>query len=133
MRAASVDLRQRVLTALDRGMARQQVVRTVGVSLATLKRWLVLRRTATTLTPKVPSGRRRTIPVTQHAALWAQLEAHPDATLEYHAQLWNATQGVTLSFRTLGRAIGRLGWTRKTRRWVQPSAMNTPAPHTERA
>ncbi len=121
MRAYSVDLRQRVLTALDRGMVRKQVVITFGVSLATLKRWLVLRRTTTTLTPTPPSGRRRTISVAQHAALWAQLEAHPDASLEQHTQMWNTAHGVTLSYRTLGRAIIRLGWTRKKRRWVPPN------------
>jgi transposase len=132
MRAYSVDLRQRVLTALDRGMARQQVVVTFGVSLATLKRWLVLRRTATALTPKTPSGRCRTIPVAQHAALWAQLEAHPDATLAQHTQMWNTTHGVTLSYRTLGRAITRLGWTRKKRRWQPPNAMSRPASPTVR-
>jgi transposase len=108
-------------------MARQQVVVTFGVSLATLKRWLVLRHTDTTLTPKTPSGRQRTIPVAQHAALWAQLEAHPDAPLEQHTQMWNATQGVTLSYRTLGRAITRLGWTRKQRRWVPLSGLSRPA------
>ncbi len=113
-------------------MPRQQVVATFGVSLATLKRWLVLRRTAT-LTPKASSGRQRTIPVAQHAALWAQLEAHPDATLEHHTQVWNTTYGVALSYRTLGRAITRLGWTRKKRRWVPPSATNKLAPRTERA
>jgi transposase len=104
MRAYSVDLRQRVLTALDRGMARQQVVVTFGVSLATLKRWLVLRRTATALPPKTPSGRRRTIPVAQHAALWAQLAAHPDAPLAQHTQMWNTTHAVTRSYQTRGRA-----------------------------
>ncbi len=133
MRAYSVDLRQRVLTALDRGMPRQQVVATFGVSLATLKRWLVLRRTAATLTPTTSSGRSRTIPVAQHAAVWAQLEAHPDATLEHHTHVWNTTYGMALSSRTLGRAIARLGWTRKKRRWVQPSAMTTLAPPIERA
>ncbi len=131
MRAYSVDLRQRVLTALDRGMPRQQVVAMFGVSLATLKRWLVLRQTDTTVTPKTPSGRQRTIPVAQHAAWWAQLAAHPDATLKQHTHMWNTAQGVTLSYRTLGRAMKRLGWTRKKRRWVPPSAMNKPVSRTE--
>jgi transposase len=124
MRAYSLDLRQRVLAALDRGMSRQQVVVTFGISLATLKRWVALHRTHNDLTPKRAPGRGRMIKVEQHVALQTQLTAHPDATLERHAQLWNAAHGTTVSYRTLGRAITRLGWTRKQRHWVPPSAMN---------
>lgn len=127
MRAYSLDLRHRVLTALERGMPRPHVVLTFGVSLATIKRWLTLHRNAARLVPKLSPGRRRTIATTQHAALWSQLEADPDATLAHHTQRWNATQGVQLSSRTLGRAIRRLGWTRKKRRWEPPSGMSRPA------
>ncbi len=94
MRAYSIDLRQRVLAALDRGMTRQQVVITFGVSLATLKRWLILQRNAAPLLPKASPGRRRVIAVEHHVALWQQLEMHPDATLASHAEQWNATHVV---------------------------------------
>ena len=123
MRAYSVDLRQRVLAAVDNGMPRSQVVATFGVSLATVKRLLALRRDRGDLTPQAPPGRRRDIPPTQHAALWAQLEAHHDATVETHTRLWNEAQGTALSQWTVGRAIRRLGWTRKKRHWVPPSGM----------
>jgi transposase len=80
MKASSVDLRQRVLAAVDRGMPRAQVVATFGVSLATLKRWLVLRRACPELTAQAPPGRPRTIGPEHEAALRAQLVQHPDAT-----------------------------------------------------
>jgi transposase len=113
MRAYSVDLRQQVLAAVDRGMPRPQVVATFGVSLATIKRWLALRHTCPALTAQLPPGRPRTIAPEQEAALRAQLAAHRDATFGMHARLWQATQGTALSQWTLGRAIRRLGWTRK--------------------
>jgi transposase len=103
-------------------MSRQQVVITFGLSLATLKRWLILQRRAAPLTPKVSSGRRRTLSLEHQPSLWAQLEAGPDATLAEHTQRWNTAHAVRLSSRTLGRAIQRLGWTRKKRRWVLPNA-----------
>jgi len=112
-------------------MPRQRVVETFEVSLATLKRWLVQRRDTADLTPKIRPGRRRTIAAAQHTALWAQLEAHQDATLAQHTDLWNATQGVCVSRWTIGRAIKRLGWTRKKRRWVPPSGMNNNDKRTE--
>ena len=49
MRAYSVDLRERVVAAVDRNMPRTEVATTFGVSLATIKRWLVRRRTTGTL------------------------------------------------------------------------------------
>src|SRR5215213_10008632 len=113
MKAYSVDLRQRVLAAVDRGMPRSEVVATFGVSLATLKRWLVLRHACPELTAQSPPGRPRTLGPEHEAALHAQLAQHPDATLAMHAQLWQAAQGSPLSQWTLGRAIRRLGWTRK--------------------
>ena len=135
MRAYSVDLRQRVLAAVDRGMPRPQVVATFGVSLATIKRWLALRRERPELTARLPPGRPRTITPEQEAALRAQVEAHRDATFAMHARLWQEARGVTLSEWTLGRAIRRLGWTRKkspsapasgTRGNGRPSASSAP-------
>lgn len=113
MKAYSVDLRQRVLAALARGMPRQEVVTTFGVSLGTVKRLLHKQRTGATLAAQPPPGRPATIAATAYPALRAQLTAFPDATFAEHAERWNATHGTTLSQWTLGRAIRRLGWTRK--------------------
>lgn len=88
MGAYPIDLRERVLNAVARGMPRHDVVTTFDVGLTTIKRWLARRRTGAALTPMAPSGRRRSILPEQHAALWAQLEANRDATLETHTQLW---------------------------------------------
>ena len=49
----------------------------------------------------------------QEALLRFQLEQFSDATLPEHAERWNADHGTTLSAWTLGRAIRRLGWSRK--------------------
>lgn len=115
MQPYSLDLRQRVLDALDAGMSRVDAVRIFQVSLGSIKRWLRLRRTSGDLTPQRPSGRPPTITPEQHALLRAQLHAAPDASLAAHAEQWNADHGTTLSPWTLGRAIRRLGWSRKKR------------------
>jgi transposase len=49
----------------------------------------------------------------QQAALRTQLEAHHDATIEHHTQLWNASPGMMVSQWTVGRAIRRRGWSYK--------------------
>ncbi len=124
MRAYSSDLRERIVLAVERGMSRREAVTTFGVSLGTIKRLVARRRTAQDLTPQSPPGRPRSIAGDHHAAVWAQLEASPDATVDEHTRRWNTAHGTTLSSRTVGRAIARLGWTRKKRRWQPPNVMN---------
>jgi transposase len=114
MKGYSVDLRQRILAAVERGMPRREIVQTFGVSLGTIKRLLAKQRRGASLMPRTPPGRPATIAPDQYTALRAQLAAHPDATFAQHADLWNAAHGTTLSQLTVGRAIRRLGWTRKT-------------------
>lgn len=125
MKAYSLDLRQRVLAAVDRGMPRQQVVEVFGISLGTIKRLLQQRRNTGNLAPKARPGRQPTIAPTLRSALAAQVATHDDATLEQHTELWNARHGMTLSRWTMGRAIKRLGWTRKKRHWVPLNAMSS--------
>jgi transposase len=89
-----------------------------GVGLSTINRWIACRR-AGELTPQ-PPGRPSTISRQDYADLWAQLEANPRATLEMQARLWNASHQVSASPWIIGRAIHRLGWVRRKRRWVPP-------------
>lgn len=117
MKAYSVDLRERVLSALDRGMSRSEVVSTFQVSLASLKRWYAARRDTGDFSPQHPSGGfEPTITPDQHEHLRTQVAAFPDATLAEHATRWNAVHATTLSQWTIGRAIRLLGLTRKKSR-----------------
>ncbi len=95
-----------------------------AVSLATIKRLVAQRRDVGDLRPKTSPGRPAKIRREQHAALWAQLEVFPDATLATHCQLWQQAHSVVVSTRAMARAITRLGWTYKKRRWVPPNVMN---------
>ncbi len=123
----SKDLRLRVLAAVDSGMARVDVVRTFQVSLATIKRYLKQRRATGDLTPRRPTGRPATKGPALAAGLAAQLGAFPDATLEEQCERWTTATGMRVSPATMSRAITRLGWTRKKRRWVPPSGTNSSA------
>ena len=129
MNAYSKDLRLRVLDAVDRGHPRKEVANLFGVSLSTVKRYLKLRREGRDLAPRPSPGRTPDILVTdeEERALWAQLEANDEATLERHCELWERQRGVRVSVSTMSRTIrNKLGWTRKKRRWVPPSATRRP-------
>jgi transposase len=123
----SKELRIRALDAVDRGIPRKDVVETFSISLTTLKRWLRKRREGEDLSPGTSTGRKRRILSTpEHKrALWEQLEANDDATLERHCQMWEEHTGVRVSISTMSRAIReKLGWSYKKRRWVPPSETN---------
>ncbi len=98
----SKDLRVRAVAAVERGIPRREVVGTFRVSLATLKRWLKMRRAGEDLSPGVSTGRRRRILATpgEKKALWKQLEENDDATLERHCELWEQKTGVAVSVST---------------------------------
>jgi transposase len=125
MNAYSKDLRVKVVDAVDRGIPRKEVVRTFGVSLPTIERYIRRRREGEDLTPKPSPGRTPTIGATveQRRALWAQLENNNDATLDRHCELWEHEHGVRVSISTMSRAIRKLGWTYKKRVWEPPSEM----------
>jgi transposase len=118
MKAYSVDLREKVLRAVDEGYAREEIVNLLGVSAATIKRYLKQRRETGTLAPKAIPGRPPKKLGPLQAELVAQLQAHDDVRLEDHCQLWEQSHGVKVSTATMSRAIKRVGWTRKKRRWV---------------
>ena len=134
MRAYSLDLRQRVLAALARGMSRAEAATTFAVSHSTIKRWVARERTGMSLVPGRSPGRSRSLGDAELAALHKRLQAAPDATLDAHLLWWNAQHpDHTISRATLDRAITRLGWSRKksrsarvnvTRQHERPSASN---------
>jgi transposase len=113
MRAYSKDLRVKALDAVDRGMPREEVARTFGISLPSIKRWLKRRRETGEVDAKAPPGP----PAVKGAMLGEWLPAHlgrnPDLTLEEHCEDF----GVEVSEATMSRAISRLpgGWPLKKR------------------
>src|SRR5215472_12259851 len=128
MKAYSQDLRERVLRALDQGKARQEIVEMLGVSLATLKRYLKQRREQGHVRPHMIPGRAPKKRSTLEAGLEPQLRAHDDASLQRHCDLWEQSHDERVSRWTMSRAIKGLGWSRKKRRWVPPSATNRSVP-----
>lgn len=80
MRTYSLDLRERVLAAVDRGMPRKEAVGVFGVSLATLKRWLKRRQETGSVAPRRRPGMRRRMGATseERGALWRQTDMYAE-------------------------------------------------------
>jgi putative transposase len=122
MKAYSPDLRERIVRAVEHGMTKSRAARTFAVSLATVKNYVRQWHQTGSLAAKPIPGRPRGIPRAQDAVLVAQLRQTPDATLEELVAAWKAAHQVAVSVATMSRAIRRVRWTRKKRRWVPRSA-----------
>jgi transposase len=114
MSGYSMDLRERIVAAVATGAPQTEVAERFGVSVNTVRRYRQLVEQTGTARPAPRRPRSRL--VSDEAALRAQLEASPDATLGEHCDTWAAAHGVRPSEATMCRAITRLQWTRKKRR-----------------
>jgi transposase len=97
-------------------MSKSEAARVFRVGLSTIKRYAQQRRQTGSLAPRPIPGRPPTFSRDYDAALWAQLEAYPEALLPEQCALWEQSQAMRVSPSTMGRAIRRLGWTRKKTR-----------------
>jgi transposase len=102
----------RVLAAVDRGIPRKQVVELFGVSLSSIKRWLLRRRhTGDVNVHKIP-GRPSVKGKALRKWLPKHLEKNPDLTLKEHCQVFFEERGMQVSEATMSRNIAALpgGW-----------------------
>lgn len=123
MKAYSLDLRKRVVKAVDEGQSLEEVAARYEVSERTARRYLKRRQERGSLEADVSPGRPREIGKEQEAALQKQSEQYPDATLEKHCKRWEKSRKVNVSPATMCRALQRLEQTRKKRPSVLPSGM----------
>ncbi len=122
MRAYHLDLRERVVAAVDDGTPITTVAARFRLHRSTIYRYLALHRGQGTLAPRTSPGRNRAITGADAPRLIAQLQQQPTATLSEHCAVWAQATGVWLSPATLSRTIRRVGWTRKKGRW-QPASV----------
>ena len=126
MRAYSMDLRERVVAAVDRGMTQEQAAVTFGVSVNTVGRYLTRRRNTGSLAPTAYRHGPRP-EKTQRLQAWlpARLDAAADATLAEHVAAFVADGGEPVSLSAMSRAIAGLP--------PEPGAQRTPGGRRRRA
>ena len=109
MRAYSMDLRERIVAAVDAGLLQRQAAERFGVSLRTVERYLARRRATGGL---AATEQRHGAEPRQRLALqaWlpARLQAAADATLAEHAAAFLAAGGQPVSLSAMSRAIAGL-------------------------
>src|SRR3954464_6749690 len=108
MRAYSMDLRERIVAAVDAGLPQAQAAERFGVSLRSVERYLSRRRRSGSLAaPEQRHGREPKIRRRLQAWLPERLEAAADATLAEHVAAFVAAGGPPVSLAAkIGRAAG---------------------------
>lgn len=128
MKQYPADFRDRLLRAIDAGLARAEAARLFGVSERTIQRWQARRRETGGVAPAPRPGRPARLGPAALPALEARLREAPDATLAAHCAAWEREHGVAVSPATMSRAVRRLGWTLKKSRCAPPSGTRTRVP-----
>ena len=104
-----MDLRERVVAAVDAGMTQPQAAARFEVSVSSVERYLARRRATGSLAASqqrhgpAPKKRQRL-----HAWLPARLNTAADATLAEHAAAFAEAEGMAVSLASMSRAIAGL-------------------------
>jgi transposase len=115
MKAYSLDLRQHVVAAVERGEGTvAEVAELFGVGTTFIKKMLRLHRAGADLAPK-PHGGGHTprLDEKQLAKLKAHVKAHNDLTLNELREHLATAEQISLSRATVGRAIRQMDMPRK--------------------
>jgi transposase len=119
--ALSMDLRSRVLAAINGGMSCRQAATHFGVSASSAIRWRSLVREQGDVRPKPRGGDRRSDRIEAHAAtILGLVEATPDMTLA-EIRMALSAKGPAFGIGTLWRFFERRRITLKKRPRTPPS------------
>lgn len=114
MRAYSLDLRERIVAAVEAGESKVNVAKRFRVGLATVKRY-VKRANEGRLEAEKRPGQQPWLDALGQKALDQQVKDYPGWTLEQRADKLFEDTGVRLKKSAIGKYLKRLGITHKKR------------------
>jgi len=113
MKSYSVDLRRKIVAAVERGMSKTQAARLFDVSLSSVKRYSRMARQGNSLDPKRRAGRAPKVDEKARKLLNQDMKERPAATIAERISFLEGITGERLSYSTIWRLLKRLGWSRK--------------------
>lgn len=115
-RSLSMDLRERLVAAVEGGLSRRRAAERFGVSASSAVRWMQAAARDGTPAPKRQGGDRRSERIEAHgAAIRAAVAEKPDMTLAELRSWLRSEHGVSVAISTLWRFFDRHGLTLKKR------------------
>jgi transposase len=123
--ALSIDLRRRVVSAIEGGLSCRAAAERFGVSASSAIRWRAQQRRDGGVAPRRQGGDRHSHRIEAHADLiLSAVAAKSDITLAELRETLNE-RGVAVAIGTLWRFFKRRNITRKKRRRMRPSSAAT--------
>jgi len=113
MNGYSIDLREKIVSAVGGGISKSQAARTFSVSLSSVKRYMKKADHGESLAPKKSPGSAPKLDEKATKLLEADLRQRPFATLKERCDYIHALTGLSVSRSTICRAIARIGSSRK--------------------
>ncbi len=114
MKPYSLDLREKIVESVKKGVPKSETARRFGVDRATVKRYCKQLDERGTLQPRKAPGKRPKLDEKATKLLSEDLEERPWATHSQRAEfLFALRSGVRVSEATVCRAVGRLRRSRK--------------------
>ena len=123
--AYPIELRKRVVEAIDTGMSKWEAHKTFKVSRSTIDDWLKLREKSFSLEAKTNYLRGPKAAIEDNEISRAFFEKHKLKTLMQICDAWFDESGQILSIETMSKTLKRFGYTRKKRPTFTRSEMNT--------
>jgi transposase len=113
MSAYSLDLREKIVESVKKGVPKSETARRFGVDRATVKRYCRQLHERGTLKPRKAPGKRSKLDEKAMRLLAKDLQQRPWATHSQRGEFLFALTGVRVSEATVCRAVGRLRRSRK--------------------
>lgn len=113
MRAYSIDLREKIVESVKRGIPKSETARRFGVDRATVKRYCKRLDEHGTLEPGRAPGKAPKLDEKARKLLVQDLQERPWATHSQRIEFLVAVVGVKVSEATICRAVKRLSHSRK--------------------
>jgi transposase len=107
------DLREKIVTAVRRGLSKSQAAHIFSVSLSSVKRYVKKADHGESLAPKKSPGSAPKLDEKATKLLEADLKQRPFATLQERRDYIHSLTGLSVSRSTICRTIARLGSSRK--------------------
>jgi len=122
-RPLSIDLRERLITAVEGGMSRRAAAERFGVAVSTAIKWADQWRRTGDVRPRPQGGDKRSQRIEAHAEeILALVEVTPDITLAEIAGHLDEVHGLKVAQSTVWRLLDRRAMTFKKNRARQRTA-----------
>ena len=112
MKPYSLDLRERVVSAIEKGDSFRKVAQRFAVSKTCVERWVKMKRTTGHVVPRKQGGSVSVV-MAHKAQLMTIFEQRTDATLAEYCELLYDETGLWVSQSTMCRTFQRLNLPRK--------------------